>query len=179
MKTPHDLGGVPADPDLRLLEGVVSDTILTALTEASSRLTEMGIPHAIIGGLAVGAWGYPRATKDIDFLVKTGDVFELHGNLLTFQEGIPISVQRVAVDYLTAEEYGLEQQVGREPKSKQVITIEGLFLLKLRAWRRQDQTDLAALIKAGAPAGRIRKWVTSHADAKIVARLDSLLQEEE
>ncbi len=26
------------------------------------------VPHAVIGGLAVAAWGVPRATEDIDLL---------------------------------------------------------------------------------------------------------------
>jgi hypothetical protein len=30
-----------------------------------------GLHYALIGGLAVGAWGHPRATKDIDLLAVT------------------------------------------------------------------------------------------------------------
>ena len=57
------------EPDLRLVEGVVSDKILRAAHAASSAYTKLGIRHALVGGLAVGAYGYARATKDVDFVV--------------------------------------------------------------------------------------------------------------
>jgi hypothetical protein len=56
-------------PDLTLVEGVVSDKILRAAHAASSAYTKLGIRHALVGGLAVGAYGYARATKDVDFVV--------------------------------------------------------------------------------------------------------------
>jgi hypothetical protein len=42
---------------------------MRALSVASATLSELGVRHALVGGLAVGAWGYPRNTRDIDFLV--------------------------------------------------------------------------------------------------------------
>ena len=56
-------------PDLALLDGVVAPEILAAMRSASAQLTQAGIPHALAGALAVGAWGYPRASKDVNFLV--------------------------------------------------------------------------------------------------------------
>ena len=53
-------------PDLRLLEGVVASPVLSAMRAASRALTSLGIRHAVAGGLAVGAYGYPRATQDVD-----------------------------------------------------------------------------------------------------------------
>lgn len=37
--------------------------------------------YGLIGGLAVGAVGIPRATKDIDFLVSTEDIHSFYKNL--------------------------------------------------------------------------------------------------
>src|SRR5258708_12877563 len=63
-------------PDLARLRGVVAPEILAAAEVASRKLREAGIPHALAGGLAVGAHGYPRTTDDVDFLV--GDEAFLH-----------------------------------------------------------------------------------------------------
>ncbi len=56
-------------PDLSSVEGVVAPGVLDAMRRASEVLTRLGVRHALVGGLVVGAHGYPRATKDVDFLV--------------------------------------------------------------------------------------------------------------
>ncbi len=62
-----------AAPDLHLFDGVVADRVLTAMRAASEMLARAGVRHALCGGLAIGAHGYARATKDVDFLVgRTG-----------------------------------------------------------------------------------------------------------
>src|SRR5215212_4437533 len=89
--------------DLSSLEGVVSPTILDALRTASKRLSGLGIRHALVGGLAVGAHGFPRATKDIDFLVGD-EAFEHHeGGVVTMKPGVPIQVGGVLIDLLSAQ----------------------------------------------------------------------------
>jgi hypothetical protein len=88
-------------PDFKLLEGVIAPRILHAARAASHSMTRTGIRHALIGGLAVGAYGYVRATKDVDFLVDE-DAFEHHGGgIVTHKAGIPIEVSGVAVDVLS------------------------------------------------------------------------------
>ena len=64
-------------PDPTLLEDVISKKVLDAMRVASDALTALGIRHVVVGGLAVGANGYPRATKDVDFLVGD-EAFEQH-----------------------------------------------------------------------------------------------------
>lgn len=45
---------------------------LSAITSAIRVLTEQGIAHALIGGIAVGIRsGVPRATLDVDFAIST------------------------------------------------------------------------------------------------------------
>ncbi len=56
-------------PDLSLLTGVVAPEILNAMRAAAAKLESAGIRHALAGALAVGAHGYPRASKDVDFVV--------------------------------------------------------------------------------------------------------------
>ena len=70
-------------PDLRLLENVVAPRVLAAMRTASGALTSLGVRHALAGGLAVGAYGYPRNTQDVDLLVGD-EAFERHaGGLVT------------------------------------------------------------------------------------------------
>ena len=89
-------------PDVSLLDDTVAPGILDAMRVASARLTELGVRHALVGGLAVGAWGHPRATKDVAFLVGE-EAFEHHpGGLVTMKYGVPIQVGGVAVDLLSA-----------------------------------------------------------------------------
>ena len=74
----------------------------------SRALSERGIRHVIVGGLAVGANGYPRATKVVDFLVGD-EAFERHADgFVTMKYGIPIEINGVAIDLLSlgsAEEH--------------------------------------------------------------------------
>ena len=58
-----------ARPDPSLLEGVVAREVLDAMRIASLALKRAGVRHVVVGGLAVGANGFPRATRDVDFLV--------------------------------------------------------------------------------------------------------------
>ena len=88
-------------PDVGLLDGVVAPRILDAMRIASSRLRELGIRHALVGALGVGAHGYPRATKDVDFLVGD-EAFQQHaGGLVSITAGVPIQVGDVPVDPLS------------------------------------------------------------------------------
>jgi hypothetical protein len=41
--------------------------------ELIAALTDGGVDHVLIGGLAVGAHGFPRATKDVDIVPAPGE----------------------------------------------------------------------------------------------------------
>src|SRR5262245_63783157 len=43
-----------------------------SVTAAAEALEQQGAAFALIGGLALDAWGIPRATKDADFAVPVG-----------------------------------------------------------------------------------------------------------
>ncbi len=42
---------------------------MSTYSDLIAKANETSLPYLLIGGHAVGAWGYCRATKDIDFLV--------------------------------------------------------------------------------------------------------------
>lgn len=154
-------------PDPELLVDVVADKVLDAWRIAADALRRAGIRHIVIGGLAVGANGYPRATKDVDFLVGD-DAFKHHeGGLVTMHPALPIEVNGVAIDYLSprkGEEHLAE--VLAEPFNS-IIDAPRLVYMKLKASRLRDRTDVVELIKRGLDVDLCRAYLTAHATALV------------
>jgi hypothetical protein len=146
----------------------VSEKVMLAAFDASKKLESLGIPHAIIGGIAVGAHGAPRATTDVDFLVSERDAFR-GTRILSFREGVPISVGDVRIDYLTPEGAPyvelLQQALLAAPVSEgmPVIALEPLVVMKLHAGRRRDLDDVARLLEQADTEAYVRKYVVTNA----------------
>lgn len=161
-------------PDLRLIDDVVAKRIIDAMHASSKALTKAGVRHMLIGGLAVGAYGYARATKDVDFVVGD-EAFSRHGGgLVTFKPGIPIEVNHVAVDLLgadvvTAHELDDPEMTERVP----IIDFESLIYMKLLSFRRRDQEDIVELFKAGHDEKTMRKFLADYAP-ELIAKFDKL-----
>ena len=90
-------------PDPSVLRGVVLPEILEAMEVASAALRSAGVRHVVVGGLAVGANGFPRATRDVDFLVGEEAFERRAGGVVTLRPGVPFQVKGVAVDLLSAD----------------------------------------------------------------------------
>jgi hypothetical protein len=112
----------------------------------------------LIGGLAVAAHGYVRATQDVDFVVR--DLGEAARRLDA--EGIPTTRTRgrfsclkgttrdVRFDVLPPLvpldwEHALTVPFGRRTNIR-VVDLDGLIRLKLRAGGPKDLMDIAALV---------------------------------
>ncbi len=162
--------------DLSRLEGVVAPEVLSAARVASQHLTALGLRHALVGGLAVGVRGVPRATKDVDFLVGD-EAFEHHaGGLVTMKPGVPIQVNGVLIDLLTAQaEDGALALVPVLPGAGEVpiASAEALVHLKLKSPRLKDASDIVEMVKAGIDTGRCRRWLSDNAPS-LVARFEEL-----
>jgi hypothetical protein len=159
----------PKAPDLSLLDDTVAPRILDAMRLASARLTELGVRHVLVGGLAVGAWGHPRATKDVDFLVGEEAFEHQAGGLVTLKYGVPIQVGGVSVDLLSARannrEDALENpRLGGVP----VAPLPVLIYLKLTSPRPKDLADVMELVRLGIERDAIR--------ADLVARSPELVE---
>ncbi len=162
-------------PDLSLLDDAVSAKVLTAMRAAAAQLTLLGVRHWLVGGLAVGAHGHPRATKDVDFFVGD-EAFEHHeGGLVTMKPGVPIQVNGVVVDHLFAQEGEafLTSQLPPASEALAVAPIEILAYLKLKSPRMKDRADLVELIKSGADVARCRRWLETNAPALIEQLLEA------
>lgn len=158
-------------PDLARLQGVVAEEVLDAMRAAAARLSDLGVRHWVVGGLAVGAHGYPRGTKDVDFLVGD-EAFERHaGGLVTMKPGLPIQAGGVLVDHLSANEGEdfLTADLPAPGVALEVAPLPVLLYLKLRSARLKDRADVVELIKAGVELEETRTWIGEHAPELVEA----------
>jgi len=129
-------------------------------------LEEEGYRYAVIGGIAVSQWGFPRATNDVDLkvLVPDMDYAGVRAALLRrFPERarinapenpfiIAVTIDKVIVDFLLTlpgyEEQIIERAVRRDLGgiSAWVCSIEDLIIQKVVADREKDWLDLDALL---------------------------------
>ena len=112
----------------------------------------------LVGGLAVGAWGYVRATTDVDFVVRDlsaarerlraagletqrtrGEFSCLKGAI--DDVGFNVLPQLVPIEWDKAKTVAL----GKTSRIR-VVDLDGLVRLKLKAGGPQDLMDIAALV---------------------------------
>lgn len=169
-------------PDLSLLTGVVAPEILNAMRAAAARLESSGIRHALAGALAVGAHGYPRASKDVDFVVGD-EAFTFHaGGIVTINPEVPIRVGDVVVDPISVgqDEPHLLEALKRAPVSGgiPILPIEALVYMKLKSPRRKDAADVVELVKAGIDTAKIANYIASFAP-DLTGKFETLVSEAE
>jgi hypothetical protein len=163
-------------PDPSLLEDVVASKVIDAMKAASHALTALGIRHVVVGGLAVGANGHPRATKDVDFLVGD-EAFEHHpGGLVTMKGGVPIQVNGVAIDLLSVQAGEEHLATALEAPMGSMIEAPQLVYLKLKSPRQKDRVDVIELIKAGVEIAACRTYLVRHASALLSLFEDAVVQ---
>jgi len=164
-----------ARPDPSLLEGVVAPEVLEAMRVASTALKQAGVRHVVVGGLAVGAHGFPRATRDVDFLVGD-EAFEHHaGGLVTLRSGVPFQVNRVAVDFIGIEAGEGFLAAALTAEAGSMIDGPSLVYMKLKSPRHRDRTDVIELVKAGLDVDRCRDFLGRHAPS-FVAEFDAAVR---
>lgn len=137
-----------------VLRDVVASSIIETAEDVSKRLTALGVPHTLIGGLAVGVHGHPRTTRDVDFLVGV-EAFSRTTPVLVYRDELADLVRIGSVDLISVppkyptltSELSLEDEVP-------VISLRGLILTKLDAFRPRDREDVRTLL--GRNPGQIR-----------------------
>jgi hypothetical protein len=162
-------GGHVSKPDESLLEDVVAPRVLEALRLSRAALRAAGIRHVVIGGLAVGAHGYPRNTRDVDFLVGPEAFVQHASGIVTLAPAVPFQANGVAIDYLspTAEEGFLAGLLDGPPGA--MVGAPALIYLKLKSPRHKDRTDVIELIKAGIDVEVCRAYLAENAPGYLPA----------
>jgi hypothetical protein len=132
------------------------------------------VEYAVCGGLALGLHGHPRATMDIDFLVRGEQLadgmriaralaFDIPARKMTFglAAGTPREVQRLSkldpdtgsllsLDLLVVspdleDVWASRMRVGSRDRELWIVSREGLATMKRMAGRPKDLLDLAML----------------------------------
>lgn len=161
-------------PDLGPVREVVSDRIWRALVDSSATLTKIGVRHALIGGLAVGAHGYARATKDVNFIVDDSGWTETPEGLVVMRVAMPIRAHGVDINTLVIP-------IGETHLASAItdaVVTEGIPVaparevayLKLLSPRRHDHADVAELLERGALDEHTFEAYLNRVDAPTVVR---------
>jgi hypothetical protein len=123
----------------------------------------------VVGGLAVGANGYPRATKDVHFLGGP-EAFHHHANgLVTLRSEVPFQVNGVAVDLLSPEPGEAFLEAALEATAGSMMEAAPLVYMKPKSPRRKDQADVIEMIKGGIDASECRAYLAANAPALVPA----------
>ena len=143
-------------------------TLFDEFVAVVGALDRAGVDYVLVGGLAVGVWGAPRATKDIDLLVQPADLERakqavhacgyVHSALpMRFSDGMQLhrvskleSGSLVTVDFILVDSNlraAWESRVRHdlETGSISVVSRDALIAMKLAAGRPQDQADVLKL----------------------------------
>lgn len=167
------------NPDAPRIFAAVAPKVERAARRAAADLTAKGVPHALIGRLAVNAYARPRNTNDADFLVPADNVlFREHG-----LRSATLTVEGIDVDLLAPP-----PRVRRifEAAIRAATIIERLPVLApeyvafLKLWRgfMNDRADVTELVKHDAlPLGRIRSLVEAFGTHEMAAKLEHAIKE--
>lgn len=146
-------------------------TLLDEFKSITTALNDAGIEYAVCGGWAMAIHGLPRATMDIDLLVKAEDVARIlpivsglgydHGGLaLHFDveirrvSKIDQKIKRlVTLDLLLVNDtledvWATRQQLHWVEGITTVVSADGLIKMKMAAGRTQDLADIERLKEA-------------------------------
>jgi Uncharacterised nucleotidyltransferase len=149
-------------------KSAVQDT----LRKIAKRLGDLGIPYAVVGGLALSKHGYRRFTDDVDLLVTPEGLKEVHDRLeglgyvppFTGSKQLRDAETGVRIEFLITGAYPGDgkpkpvafpdpAQVGVDFNGINVIRLETLVELKLASGmtggmhRQKDITDVIELVK--------------------------------
>lgn len=169
-------------PSLDVLAYVSADISKAART-ASDSLRRHGVRHALCGGLAVGAYGHIRATKDVDFLVGPEAFVGDPDGLVEFAPGVPFRIGTIPTDSVPVpkELPGLLAVLDApgDLDGIPIVSPEALICMKVVAHRRRDQLDVIELLKGGVTTGaKVRVLLQSAAaDSTVFETLADRLAE--
>lgn len=168
----------------------VAPTIPDAFRRIVAFLEAERVPFVVIGGLAAGLQGEPRATRDVDLMV-TLPTSRLHGILEAARaEGFHMdpeeaelhwlasgfvrlwygpSGKQVAVDLMACNSDFLREASWRAQQTRfcglqvPVATAEDVVLFKLAGWREKDIPDARAIVSRHGErldTAYLRQWAT-------------------
>jgi hypothetical protein len=150
--------------------GAVMENLVRSVARLQQRLEQAGIPSAVIGGLAVSAWGEPRLTRDADLKVlarrdERGRILQLLADFTPLHADPDEALRRngvaffqdpagARIDIMLAETSFDETVIGRaslielQPElAVRVCSAEDLIVYKSVSLRTQDRFDVEGIIR--------------------------------
>ncbi|HJN76281.1 MAG TPA: hypothetical protein QGF58_20295 [Myxococcota bacterium] len=119
----------------------------------------------------MGLNGFPRATKDVDYMVGP-EAFATTSPFLVYREELAGEVTMGVVDLLAVPEaypglaaFLVLPQEDRVP----VLPVEALILMKLDANRPHDRADVSRLLRAGASVAAVTRFLRAQAPALLAS----------
>lgn len=168
----------PKKPSLDNLVGAVPESTIQAIRTISEALTKDCIRHTLVGGLAVGVYGWPRATRDVDFLVGS----EIQRSPTPFTDaamkaaGVPIDkvIPRTRGDRYLVDELNDPHWIDGVPVARPTVVVAS----KLARMEMRDQADVVELLKAKLirPAA-IRSYLEEFLPEVYIERFNSLVEQ--
>lgn len=147
------------------------DPVHQSLRRITGRLTELGIAHAVAGGMSLVAHGYDRTTEDVDILVTEDGLKRVHAELEGLGYVTPFAGSKnlrdtttgVRIEFLIAGQFpgdGKPKPVAFPDPTKVAANIGGINYIGLHALvelklasgisaahRMKDLADVQELIK--------------------------------
>ncbi len=181
--------GLKKTPRAQGLEGqlsMLSESMRDAVFAAFGAYEALGIPYALVGGLAAGAHGRPRFTKDVVFLVGD-EAFVRSGLVVAFAKPMPLQAGEVAIDPIPLPEDPrrkavlkqaletplLDRSTGRELP---ILAPTWVAYMKLASPRGKDRDDIVGMLEAGTvELEKLRSAVDG--DDELLVRLEAALAE--
>jgi hypothetical protein len=141
----------------------------------SARLSSEGVPHALVGGLAVAAHGWDRATTDVDFLVPQAALTKMTNRPQIVR--ITELVDGVRVDTIATDEALLEEAIREAKGAPPLVPLPALVYVRLKTGWRRDQTDIVELVKHGAvKVELVHGFIERAGDPDLLHLFDELVQ---
>jgi hypothetical protein len=163
-----------ADPRWALTEGSMhfdkENSVFRSLERITRRLDGLGIPYAVVGGMALFQHGYRRFTEDVDLLVTRDGLKVIHEKLVGLGYLPPFETSKnlrdtdtgVRIEFLVAGDYpgdGQPKPVSFPDPSDASEMVGGVRCLKLPTlvelkltsgmapWRLKDLGDVQQMIR--------------------------------
>src|ERR1700722_1505079 len=153
IRTPGRSEGAPG---LRAELDHLAPSFRAAVHAAVQAYERTCVRYALIGGVAAGAYGQPRATKDVDFLVGD-EAFDTFGAVVSFRPGIPLEAHGIPIDNIPLSvEYrrlyvrALDERIESDELGVWIASPEMVAVTKLAGGRPRDITAVAEMMHAGA-----------------------------
>jgi len=160
---------------------VLNADVVAAVRHASRGLSEQGVRHLLVGAVAGGIHGWPRATRDVNFLVAPEAWDQSADGKLTARVKLPLEIQGVSVDYLPIDVAGAfllkAFERGIDSEGVPVAPVEVVILTKLLRMAMRDQADVVELVKSGLfDTAQITSYLETHTPM-LVSRFQALVEQ--